>query len=320
MIMASGLIFDIQRFCLHDGPGIRTTVFFKGCTLRCRWCHNPESVARGPEVYFWAQRCVRCGACARACARGAISSASRRRVLRRRCDACGACARACPAGALEVIGRRMTVREVLAVVGRDEPFYRSAGGGVTLSGGEPLAQLEFALELMEACRAAGLHVALDTAANVPAKDFAAAVAAADLVLFDLKHPDPQVHRRFTGASNARVLGNLAVLSRAGVPFIARVPVIPGFSDSSETLLAIARLAADAGATELDLLPYHTLGEPKRRRLGRGRGWPAPRPRAGIARLGSGAVRLAVEPAWLAGIQDRACQLLPTRIGGMGATS
>jgi pyruvate formate lyase activating enzyme len=298
--MSQGLIFDIQRFCLHDGPGIRTTVFLKGCTLRCRWCHNPESIAPRPELYFWSQRCIKCGACARACPRGAIALDHPRRILRRRCDACGACVGACPAAALEMIGRVMTADEVLAALLRDEPFYRTSGGGVTLSGGEPLAQPEFALEAMRACRSAGLHVALDTAGNVAESVFAAAVEAADLVLFDLKHPDPEAHRHFTGASNERVMSNLAFLARCGRPFVARVPVIPGCNNSPETLLALARLATASNAAELNLLPYHPLGESKRRRLGRGRGWP---------------VRDTVQRAELEDVSKAASRLLPTSIGG-----
>ncbi|UCH34506.1 MAG: glycyl-radical enzyme activating protein [Armatimonadota bacterium] len=298
--MTTGLIFDIQRFCLHDGPGIRTTVFFKGCSLRCRWCHNPESIARQPEMYFWPERCLKCGACAQACPRGAIRLDGARRVLRRLCDACGECARVCPGTALEVIGRAMTADEVLAVVLRDEPFYRTSGGGVTLSGGEPLAQPDFALELMAACRAHGLHVTLDTAGNVRDDVFGAAAAAADLILLDVKHPDPEAHRRFTGVSNERALRNLAFLARSGRRFIVRVPVVPGFNDSPETLLALARLAAESGAAELNLLPYHPLGESKRRRLGRTTGWP---------------VREVMKRDSLREICEEASRLLRTTIGG-----
>ena len=298
--MATGLVFDIQRFCLHDGPGIRTTVFLKGCTLRCRWCHNPESIAPGPELYFWSQRCIKCGACARACTRRAIALDRPRRIRRRLCDACGECARVCPVSALEMIGRPMTVDQVLAAVLRDEPFYRTSDGGVTLSGGEPLAQPEFALELTRACRAHALHVALDTAGNVPQDIFAAAAPEADLVLLDLKHPDAQVHRRFTGASNQCVLHNLALLARSGRPFVVRVPVIPGFNDSRETLLALAQLAAESNAAELNLLPYHPLGDAKRRRLGRSRGWP---------------IRDAAQRSALEDLREAAGRLLPTRIGG-----
>jgi len=298
--VTTGLVFDIQRFCLHDGPGIRTTVFLKGCTLRCRWCHNPESIAPRPEVYFWAQRCVKCGACARACPRGAIRLDRPRRIMRRLCDGCGACARACPATALEIIGRTTTPQEALAAVQRDEPFYRTSGGGVTLSGGEPLAQPEFTLELMRECHDHGLHVALDTAGNIGNGVFAAAAEAADLILIDLKHPDAGAHRRFTGVSNERVLANLEYLTNARRPFIVRVPVIPGFNDSPEILMALGRLAAAAHASELNLLPYHSLGEPKRRRLGRARGWP---------------VRESMRRDDLAEVREVIAALLPTRIGG-----
>jgi pyruvate formate lyase activating enzyme len=298
--VTTGLVFDIQRFCLHDGPGIRTTVFLKGCTLRCRWCHNPESIAPRPEIYFWAQRCVKCGACAQVCPRGAIRIDHRRRILRRLCDGCGECARVCPVAALEVIGRSMTPQEALAAVMRDEPFYRTSGGGVTLSGGEPLAQPDFTLELMRECRSQGLDVTLDTAGNVGDRVFAAAADAADRVLLDLKHPDAAAHRRFTGASNERVLGNLAYLANAGRPFVVRVPVIPGFNDSPEVLMALARLAAEAHAAALHLLPYHSLGEPKRRRLGRARAWP---------------VRESMRRSDLEDMRDAIAQLLPTRIGG-----
>lgn len=202
--------------------------------------------------------------------------------------------------ALELIGRSTTPQEALAAVLRDEPFYRTSGGGVTLSGGEPLAQAEFALELMRECRAHGLHVALDTAGNIGNGVFAAAAEAADLVLLDVKHSDTATHRRFTGVSNERVLANLQHLRDARQPFVVRVPVIPGFNDSPEILMALGRLATDARARELNLLPYHSLGEPKRRRLGRARGWPA---------------RESMRRDDLAEIREALSKLLPTRIGG-----
>ena len=257
-----GLVFDIQRFSLHDGPGIRTTVFLKGCPLSCPWCHNPEGVSPRPEVLFAPGRCVRCGACADVCPEawdGAAAAPERAE----RCRRCGACVEACPGGARRMAGREMTAAEVVSEAARDRVFHEESGGGVTFSGGEPLAQPAFLLELLEGCRAAGIHTALDTCGHAPREHVLEAGTRADLVLFDLKSPDAARHRAATGVDNALILGNLRALAAAGAILWLRVPVIPGFNDDDEGALTTARLAASLGAVRrVSLLPYHPLGRHK----------------------------------------------------------
>ena len=264
-----GVIFDIKKFAVHDGPGIRTTVFLKGCPLRCKWCHNPESQAFGPQLAQFPRNCIGCGKCLEVCPNGALSPTPEGNVIdRARCRSCGACTRVCYAEALVLHGREATVAEVLAEVEKDRLFYENSGGGMTLSGGEPLAQPAFALALLREGRRLGLHTALDTSGDVPWPLLEEAAGLADLVLYDVKCVDPERHREGTGRPNDRLLAGLEKLGHGRTPICIRVPVIPGFNDDPEALAAIGRLADGLPAVEeVELLRYHGLGEGKYGSLG-----------------------------------------------------
>ena len=265
----AGTVFNVQRASFHDGPGIRTTVFLKGCPLRCPWCHNPEGVAAAPEVLVSEVRCLRCGSCIEACPRpgGPLPAGSELGLAG--CLACGSCAQACPSGAREIAGRTWTVGEVLAEVQRDWVTYEESGGGVTFSGGEPLAQTEFLLGCLDACRQAGLHTAVDTCGFADRTVVTEVAERADLLLWDLKVLDSCRHLALTGAPLEPILENLAVAARSGVPIWLRIPVIPGVNDDEETMRAAARLAATTPSVQrVSLLQYHRTASGKRLRLGR----------------------------------------------------
>jgi pyruvate formate lyase activating enzyme len=262
------VIFDLQRFSVHDGPGIRSLVFLKGCPLRCPWCANPESQRFEPELMLEAGRCIRCGACLTACPRGAAHrTASGIAQDAARCAGCGRCAEVCYAEGRVLAGRRVTAGGVLAEVLRDEPFFRNSGGGVTLGGGEPLAQPDFAAALLRLCRARGLHTAIETCGQAPWTACEDVRPWTDVFLFDLKHVDGERHRAATGADLARILTNLDRLAD-GAQVVVRVPLIPGFNDAPDVVSALAERARAAGVREMRLLPYHRLGQSKYARLGR----------------------------------------------------
>jgi pyruvate formate lyase activating enzyme len=267
----TGRVFDIKRYSIHDGPGIRTTVFLKGCGLRCQWCHNPESVDPGPDLMHWPARCVRCYACLRACPLGAITKTADGAVAidREKCDLCGRCAEACLYDAMQIVGREMSVEEVVAEVEKDRIFYEQSGGGVTLSGGDPVVQGGFAGAILDACRARGLPTALDTAGFSPAGPFEDLARRADLVLFDVKVVDEARHKTFTGVSNAVVLDNLRRLAAAGPEIWVRIPVVPGVNDDDDNIRRTIDLLLSLGKVRrVGLLPYHAGGLDKAGRIGR----------------------------------------------------
>lgn len=262
-----GECFDIQRFSIHDGPGIRTTVFLKGCPLSCLWCHNPESQARLPEIRIIASRCIECGACGPACPQGLAGGPWLPDPAR--CQRCGACADACPTGARQLVGRSYGVAELLDAVERDRPFYDESGGGITFSGGEPLYQPRFLLACLELARGRGLHTAVDTSGFASQATVLAVAARTSLFLYDLKTLDPDRHLAYTGVPLAPILRNLRALDRAGARIWLRVPFVPGYNDDPANLEALGTLAASLRHTRrLHLLPYHRLGAAKYARLGR----------------------------------------------------
>lgn len=265
-----GLVFDIQRFSIHDGPGIRTTVFLKGCPLSCLWCHNPEGQEATSEMFFTPAKCVGCLSCVRMCERKCHRAEGGRHVYdRQTCVRCGACVRGCYAGALEIAGKEMTVEEVLREVEKDKPFYGNSGGGMTVSGGEPLLQHAFARALLKSARAAGLHICLETSGWGSEKRVLSIASFVDLFLYDVKDTDPARHRKHTGVPNDQLLANLAALDRKGARIILRCPVIPGINDRPDHFRALGRLADVLhGVEAVEVLPYHALGTSKSQRLGR----------------------------------------------------
>jgi pyruvate formate lyase activating enzyme len=267
--MQTGLVFNLQRYSIHDGPGIRTTVFLKGCPLRCAWCHNPEGISPRPELVVVESRCAGCGECRRACPFGdSVSGAGALPAHPEQCQLCGACVEACPTGARQMIGRTMTVPEILEEILKDRIFYESSGGGVTFSGGEPLLQPHFLCTLLEACRAHGLHTVLDTTGFGCTEHLLAAAALSDLVLYDLKAFDETRHRTLTGVSNRGIRANLQALDRTHRNVWIRLPVVPGFNDDLAELKRIADFVAGLrSVTLVNLLPFHRTALHKWKRLG-----------------------------------------------------
>lgn len=267
----TGTVFDIQRFSIHDGPGIRTNVFFKGCPLRCLWCHNPESYLRARQLQYNPVLCIGCGSCFTRCPAGAhVTVDGGHQILRDRCRSCFACVEECYARALEAVGGEMTSEEVLSEVLKDRPFYEQSGGGMTLSGGEPFAQPAFALDLLRQAKAAGLHTCVETCGFGRSEDFLAAVPLVDLFLFDYKETDPDLHREFTGQASDGILANLRLIDAKGAKIVLRCPLVPGYNLREAHLAGIADLSRSLrGCEAVELMGYHRLGDSKVDRLGVG---------------------------------------------------
>jgi len=263
------LVFDIQRFSINDGPGIRTTVFLKGCPLRCIWCHNPESKSAKKQLLFRAEKCIGCLACAQVCEAGvhSFSEEGKHALNRAACVFCGKCAEECM-GAIEICGREMTVSAVMNEVLKDRAFYRNSGGGMTVSGGEPLMHPELTLALLRAAKEEGLHTALETSGFGAWEAIEALAPYTDLFLWDVKETDEARHREYTGVSNARILENLFRLNLSGAQIVLRCPVIPGFNDRREHFEGISALAERLeNVIRVEVEPYHPLGKSKSGLLG-----------------------------------------------------
>ena len=264
------LVFDIKRGALEDGPGIRTTVFFKGCVLRCRWCQNPESIQAGVEIGFYAAHCLRCGDCVAACGRGAISLENPARIDRGRCDRCGDCVRACPGRGLRLVGEFYPVEELADKLLRDRVFYEVSGGGVTFSGGEPTLHLAYLSSLLQALKKQGIHTALQTNGFFDWPEFKEKVLDwVDLIMFDVKLADPRMHLKYTGRGNGRILKNLArLLESRPDAVLPRIPLIPGMTATVPNLRALSGLLQRLQVTRCSLLPYNPTGFSKAEPIGK----------------------------------------------------
>lgn len=271
----SGIIWDIKRYALHDGPGIRSTVFFKGCPLSCLWCCNPESQSFSPELLWLQELCAGCGTCANVCPRDAVEihqhGESRAPAINRAtCDMCGECVSQCPAGALSIAGERVTVDDVLHRVAQDSVFFARTGGGLTLSGGEPLAQPGFAAEILRryVTEEGGRSTAVETCGHARWEHLAALAPYVSVFLYDIKHMNDAAHTEMTGKGNSLILENARRLTKQGATMVIRIPLAPGLNDDDKNIELTAAFARDIGARRVDLLPYHRLGEGKYSRIGR----------------------------------------------------
>jgi len=259
-----GLVFDVKHYAIHDGPGIRTTIFLKGCPLGCPWCHNPESKRHQIEFMWNSTRCIGCNSCVEVCSEGAVRLSERLEVNESLCTLCLRCIDVCYSGALELVGLEMTVDAVVEEIMKDRVFHEESGGGVTFSGGEPLAQPHFLKELLDTCQNLGIHTAVDTCGYTESRMIADIINTVDLWLYDLKHMDQKKHTDTIGVSNQLIIKNLKLLKDENV--IIRIPFIPGFNDDSINLQATGLFLQENGFTDICILPYHSAGSDKRERL------------------------------------------------------
>jgi pyruvate formate lyase activating enzyme len=272
MTKSSGLVFDIKRYAIHDGPGIRIVVFLKSCNLNCAWCHNPEGIAAAQERMYAPARCIGCGTCVEVCPNHALALTSEGIVTDTMlCRMCGKCAEVCPTKAIEMSGNPMTVEAIMAEIEKERVFFEQSGGGVTFSGGEPMLQHEFLIRLLDACRERGIHTAVDTAGLVNTGILLDVAKRTDLFLYDLKMMDSDRHRKWTGVPNEKILENIRILAETGVPIIVRLPLVGGVNDDEENITATARFVASLPGQRIavNLLPYHKIAMTKYAKLGRG---------------------------------------------------
>ena len=265
----AGFVFEIKRYAVDDGPGIRSTIFLKGCPLRCSWCHNPEGQILKPELMYRKKKCVGCQECSKACPKKALAL-SRKHVSidRRLCNLCGKCHGKCPTGAIEVVGKKLGAEAVLQEIIKDKIFFEESNGGVTFSGGEPLMQTDFLKELLNGCEKEGVNTALETCGYASREDFDVVMEKIDLFLYDLKVMNDQVHKRFTGVSNRLILENFARLADSGCSIMVRFPVISGVNDDDENVAEMGDFLRRNGVSDIQVLPYHRAGIEKYRSLGR----------------------------------------------------
>lgn len=261
-------MLQAKRFAVHDGPGVRTTFFLKGCPLKCRWCHNPESISPHPQMAYYAHKCLNCGECVAVCPAGAHAFREGvHQFAMASCRNCGACEPVCLGGAMQFYGRPMAVDEAMRIALEDRSFYETSGGGVTLSGGEPLLQWKFCVAFLSELKRAGIHTALDSCGLVSREALEAVMPLTELFLIDFKHPDPEEHRKWTGRSNELICENLRFLSEQRARIEIRIPLVPGCNDSEEILKATGRFLGSLRIECVKLLPYHDLARSKYRALG-----------------------------------------------------
>ena len=262
-----GTILSIERCSLHDGPGLRTTVFLKGCPLKCLWCHNPESLSFKPELYYFEERCTQCGKCGDMCSAHTFDQ-NTHQINRQNCNACGKCVTACPNAAFEIKGCLQTVQEVMDIVEKDKRFYDNSGGGLTISGGEPFSQFNFTLELLKQAKNAGIHTCIETSGQTSTENILAVVPFTDLFLFDFKESDDTRHKEYTGLSQAQILKNLHAVNNADAKIILRCPIIPGCNNRTEHFATISKLANELNnIIAVNIMPYHPMGASKATRIG-----------------------------------------------------
>jgi pyruvate formate lyase activating enzyme len=268
----TGWVFDIKHYSIHDGPGIRTTIFLKGCALRCLWCHNPEGIDPGPELMHWLGRCTRCYNCIKTCPINAIAKDTAGAVVidRKICDLCGNCVEVCLYDAMQMVGRKISIENIMAEIEKDRVFYDQSGGGITLSGGDPFVQSGFTEELLKGCHSRGIHTVIETAGFLQNDAFDRLVSKTNLILFDLKCMDKARHRKYTGVSNITILSNLKRLASTGTEIWVRIPLIAGVNDDDDNIRqTITFLSSLKSIRRVSILPYHSGGIEKARRIGRG---------------------------------------------------